>query len=76
MYSESKDALDPLKEEIKNELPPQRDIAIVDKYFVVSENARKYVLNLFAGAIFLGDKRTVNTCIKLILYNITPYAGF
>ena len=44
VYSESKDALDPLKEEIKNELPPQRDIAIVDKYFVVSENARKYVL--------------------------------
>ncbi|XP_063674971.1 amphiphysin-like isoform X3 [Bolinopsis microptera] len=42
VYSESKDALDPLKEEIKNELPPQRDIAIVDKYFVVSENARKF----------------------------------
>lgn len=42
VFTECADSLEPLKEEVKGELPPARDIGSVDKYFVVSENARKF----------------------------------
>ncbi|KAL5256803.1 hypothetical protein ACHWQZ_G011910 [Mnemiopsis leidyi] len=42
VYSESKDSLEPLKEQIRNDLPPQKEIGNVDRYFVVSAKARKF----------------------------------